>query len=149
MTRVHPENCVFTEALVPRYSGSAACKNGSNQTDIQQARSLGPPITDDLAALATKILASEGRFDGPNPSLTALDFRDIACVLAEISERTILRSTPANEEFEVRLAASDLPPAVIAITLSPYRATQAGKLPERLPRLPPYWDANRLPQDKS
>ncbi len=93
---------------------------------------------EDLAAAAATILAEEGRFDGPTPPLTApaaLDFTDIANILSEISGRTITRRTPTDDEFEQLLAARSLPPAVIAITLSMYRAARAGEFAKTDPTL--------------
>jgi NAD(P)H dehydrogenase (quinone) len=93
---------------------------------------------EDLAAAAAIILANEGRFDGPTPPLTApaaLDFTDIANLLSEISGQSITRKTPTDDEFELLLAARGLPPAVIAITLSMYRAARAGEFARTDPTL--------------
>jgi uncharacterized protein YbjT (DUF2867 family) len=84
----------------------------------------------DLAAAAAAILASEGRFDGPTPPLTApdaLDFTDIAHILSQISGQPIARKIPTDEDFTARLSGHGMPPAIIAITLSMYRAARAGE----------------------
>ena len=82
----------------------------------------------DLAAAAARVLAQEGRFDGPTPPLTAreaLDFGNVAAILSDLSGRRIERKTVADGDYEARLVAQGLPPVVVAITLGMYRAARA------------------------
>lgn len=84
----------------------------------------------DLAAAAARILAEEGRFDGPTPPLTAseaLDLRDVAGLLSGVSGRPVRREVVPDAEQEARMAAQGLPKAVIDISLGMYRASRAGE----------------------
>lgn len=84
----------------------------------------------DLAAAAAQILAQDGMFDGPTPPLTAseaLDFADIAALLSRIHGRTITRETISDADYEAKLSATGMPPAVVEIVTGMYRAAHAGE----------------------
>jgi len=92
----------------------------------------------DLAAAAARVLAEEGRFEGPTPPLTAheaLDFGDIAKILTDLSGHPVERRTIADSELEACLAARGMSPAIIAITLGMYRAARAGEFAATDPTL--------------
>lgn len=92
----------------------------------------------DLAAGAARILIDEGRFDGPTPPLTAprsLDFDDVAQVLSDLSGRPVKRRIVTDGQAEASLAARNLSPAIVAITLGFYRAARAGEFAATDPTL--------------
>lgn len=81
----------------------------------------------DLAASA--VLLEEGCFEGPTPPLTAgeaLDLDDIAPILGDLCGKPIRRRVVSDEQLAAELAARQVPPVVIAITLGMYRAARAG-----------------------
>ena len=83
----------------------------------------------DLAEAAAIVLASEGRFDGPTPPLTAsqaLDLSDLAGIASELLGKTVRRETITDEELEARLAARGAGRAA-AIVLGLYRASRNGE----------------------
>ena len=85
---------------------------------------------EDLADAAAAILADEGRFDGPTPSLTAaqaLTFDDIAALAAEITGRPITRTTVTDDEFRTQLTASGVPSVVAEQLLGIFAASRAGE----------------------
>ena len=85
---------------------------------------------DDLAEAAAIVLADEGRFSGPTPSLTgseALDLDDL-CRLATPPCRTpIVRRTIDDEAFIAGRAARGVPAAAIEIAVGLYRAARNGE----------------------
>ena len=55
----------------------------------------------DLAAAAAQVLLEEGRFDGPTPALVAteaLDFTDVAAILAGLHDRPLERRVITDDE---------------------------------------------------
>ena len=83
----------------------------------------------DLAEAAAIVLASEGRFEGPTPPLTAsqaLDLSDLARIASELLGKTVRRETITDEELEARLAARGAGRAA-AIVLGLYRASRNGE----------------------
>jgi NAD(P)H dehydrogenase (quinone) len=84
----------------------------------------------DLAEAAAAILADEGRFDGPTPSLTAaqaLDFGDIAGLLGRITGRAFTRTTVPDEEFRGHLTATGVPAEAADQLLGTFAASRAGE----------------------
>lgn len=83
----------------------------------------------DLAAAAAAVLLEEGRFEEPTPPLTAgeaLDLDDIAPILGDLCGKPIRRRVVSDEQLAAELAARQVPPVVIAITLGMCRAARAG-----------------------
>jgi uncharacterized protein YbjT (DUF2867 family) len=92
----------------------------------------------DLAGAAAAILADEGRFDGPTPSLTAgqaLDFDEIAAIAAEITGRPIKRVTVSDDDFRTQLTATGVPAAVAEQLLGIFAASRAGEFATADPTL--------------
>ncbi len=84
----------------------------------------------DLADAAAIILADEGRFDGPTPSLTgaeALDLSDLAALASAALGRPLRREVIDDEVLKQRMAARGLPPALAEIALGLYRASRDGE----------------------
>lgn len=84
----------------------------------------------DLAAAAARILANEGRVEGPTPPLTAgaaLDLADVAAILSERTGRRTERRILTDDEHEARLAERGLPRSVIDISTGLFRAARAGE----------------------
>ena len=92
----------------------------------------------DLAACAARILADEGRFDGPTPPLTAAeasDLADVAAVLSRLAGRHVDREVVTDEEQAARLKGHGLPRAMIEMTMGIYRAARAGEFARTDPTL--------------
>ena len=84
----------------------------------------------DLAAAAARVLADEGRFDGPTPPLTAgeaLDLTGIAAILSERTDRPVERRVIADEDYAAQLSGLGLPQPAIDITLGLFRASRASE----------------------
>lgn len=84
----------------------------------------------DLAAAAAHILANEGRFEGPTPSLTAgeaLDLGDVAEILSKRIGRPVERRVLLDEEHEAQLVARNVPQSLIAISIGLFQAARAGE----------------------
>ncbi|WP_257446658.1 SDR family oxidoreductase [Archangium lipolyticum] len=84
----------------------------------------------DLAEAAAVILANEGQYDGPTPSLTAgqaLDFGELCDIASSVLGRPIRRSIVSEEEMRAKLTASGMPAPVVAISLGLYRASRNGE----------------------
>lgn len=84
----------------------------------------------DLAAAAAQVLVQEGRFEGPTPSLTALealDFADVAAILSELHDRPVEWRMISEEEQARRIKAGGAPPIVVDLMLGMYRAAWAGE----------------------
>lgn len=84
----------------------------------------------DLAEAAARILADEGRFDGPTPPLTgseALDLEDLAALASTAAGRPIVRKVILDEEMRASMAARGLPARVADIAIGLYRASRAGE----------------------
>lgn len=125
----------FYAESVPMYLGDAA---STGALEAPEDGKVAWTAHADLAAAAARILADEGRFDGPTPPLTAreaLDFGDIAKILTGLTGHRVERRTIADSALENRLAARGLPPAVIAITLGMYRAARADEFAAATPTL--------------
>ena len=117
----------FYASTVPMAVGDAAA---SGVLAAPQDGKVSWTTHGDLAAAAAEVLVQEGRFDGPTPPLTALealDFGDVAAILADLHGRRVDRLVVTDEEQERRMAAHGVPPAVIAIMLGLYRAARAGE----------------------
>lgn len=115
----------FYAATVPRLVGDAA------RSGVLAAPADGKvswTAHADLAAGAARILADEGRFDGPTPPLTAseaLDLADVAAVLSKQTGRVIERRIVADDDHSARLAGFGLPRPAIDIMLGLFRASRA------------------------
>ncbi len=84
----------------------------------------------DLAEGAAAILASEGRFDGPTPPLTAtdaVDLHDVAAVLSEVSGRTVRRVVVDDDDFVAGLVEHGTPEPLARLFLGGYRARRRGE----------------------
>jgi NAD(P)H dehydrogenase (quinone) len=84
----------------------------------------------DLAEAAAVILAEEGRFEGPTPPLTSahtLTFEDIANTLAELTGRTVTRSTVSDARFGEQLVAHGVPVERAEQLLGIFAASRAGE----------------------
>lgn len=83
----------------------------------------------DLAEAAAVILA-EGGFDGPTPPLTApvaLDLRDVADVLAELTGRPVRRVVAEDDEWVAGLTGHGVPAAQAAMLLGMFHAARRGE----------------------
>ncbi|MFF3976121.1 SDR family oxidoreductase [Streptomyces sp. NPDC001828] len=84
----------------------------------------------DLAEAAAVILADEGRFEGPTPPLTAgqaLTFDDIAAITAELTGRTITRTTSPDDQFRKELTGQGVPAETADQLLGIFAASRAGE----------------------
>jgi NAD(P)H dehydrogenase (quinone) len=84
----------------------------------------------DLADAAAAILADEGRFDGPTPSLTAaqaLTFDEIAAIATEVAGRPVTRITVPDEQFREQLTAGGAPAEVSDQLLGIFSASRDGE----------------------
>ncbi|GAA1371601.1 NmrA family NAD(P)-binding protein [Streptomyces beijiangensis] len=84
----------------------------------------------DLADAAAAVLADEGRFDGPTPPLTAgqaLTFDDIARIAAEITGRTVTRTTAPDDAFCRELVGRGVPAQAADQLLGVFTAGRAGE----------------------
>jgi NAD(P)H dehydrogenase (quinone) len=84
----------------------------------------------DLAAAAAAILADEGRFEGPTPSLTAaqaLTFDDIARIAGEVTGRTITRTTAPDDQFREQLVSHGVPAESAGQLLGIFAASRAAE----------------------
>jgi NAD(P)H dehydrogenase (quinone) len=117
----------FYASTVPMVLGDAAA---SGVLATPQDGKISWTTHGDLASAAAHILTQQGRFEGPTPPLTAseaLDFGDVAAIVADLLGRPVERRIITDEEQDQRMTASGLPPPVIAITLGMYRAARAGE----------------------
>jgi uncharacterized protein YbjT (DUF2867 family) len=84
----------------------------------------------DLAAAAAAILADEGRFEGPTPSLTAaqaLTFDGIARIATDITGRTITRTTASDDQFRDHLVGRGVPAEAADQLLGVFVASRAAE----------------------
>ncbi|WP_164419214.1 Rossmann-fold NAD(P)-binding domain-containing protein [Streptomyces salinarius] len=84
----------------------------------------------DLAEATAAILADEGRFEGPTPSLTAsraLSFDDLAAIATEVTGRTCTRSTAPEAGFRDHLVAQGVPAHYADQVLGIFAAARAGE----------------------
>ncbi|RKH69003.1 SDR family oxidoreductase [Corallococcus llansteffanensis] len=84
----------------------------------------------DLAEAAAVILANEGQYDGPTPPLTAseaLDFGELCDLASSVLGRPLRRSTVSEDEMGAKLAANNMPPRAVALSLGLYRASHHGE----------------------
>ncbi|MFJ5031845.1 NAD(P)H-binding protein [Streptomyces sp. NPDC088560] len=94
---------------------------------------------DDLAEAAAVVLADEGRFDGPTPSLTAgqaLTFADIAALATELTGRAVKRTVVSDERFRERMVGQGAPAEVADQLLGIFAASRAGEFGAADPALP-------------
>jgi NAD(P)H dehydrogenase (quinone) len=85
----------------------------------------------DLAEAAAIILTDEGRFDGATPPLTApdaLDLKDIADILTELSGRTIHRIVADDDdEWAAGLTGHGVPAEQANVFLGMFRVSRRGE----------------------
>jgi NAD(P)H dehydrogenase (quinone) len=84
----------------------------------------------DLAEAAAIILADEGRFDGATPALTspdALDLKDVAGILTELSGRTIHRVVADDNEWKTGLIGHGVPEEQATMLLGMFHASRNGE----------------------
>ena len=84
----------------------------------------------DLAEAAAVILASEGRYDGPTPPLTAsdaLDLEDLTAIASDLARQPMRRLVVSDDAMRAKLVARGLPPQVVRIALGLYQASRAGE----------------------
>jgi NAD(P)H dehydrogenase (quinone) len=84
----------------------------------------------DLAEAAAIILTDEGRFDGATPPLTApdaLDLKDIAGILTELTGRTIHRIVAADDEWTASLIGHGVPAGQANMLLGMFHAARRGE----------------------
>ncbi len=119
-------NGYYTASLVFHIGGAA-------QTGELVAPADGPvswTTRADLAEGAAAILADEGRFDGPTPPLTAtdaVDLRDVAAVLSEVTGHTVRRVTVDDEEFVAGLVDQGTPEPLARMFLDGFHARRRGE----------------------
>jgi NAD(P)H dehydrogenase (quinone) len=84
----------------------------------------------DLAEAAAIILTDEGRFDGATPPLTApdaLDLKDIAGILTEVTGRTIHRVVADDDEWTAGLIGHGVPAGQANMLLGMFHASRRGE----------------------
>src|SRR5208282_5234063 len=84
----------------------------------------------DLAEAAAVILTDEGRFDRATPPLTApdaLDLKDMAGILTELTGRTIHRTVAADDEWAAGLTGHGVPAGQANMLLGMFRASRRGE----------------------
>jgi NAD(P)H dehydrogenase (quinone) len=84
----------------------------------------------DLAEAAATILADENRFDGATPPLTApdaLDLKDIAGILSELTGRPIHRVVVDDEEWAAGLIGHGVPAGQANMLLGMFHASRRGE----------------------
>jgi uncharacterized protein YbjT (DUF2867 family) len=84
----------------------------------------------DLAEAAAIILTDEGRFDGATPPLTApdaLDLKDIAGILTEVTGRTIHRIVADDDEWTAGLIGRGVPAGQANMLLGMFHASRRGE----------------------
>ena len=84
----------------------------------------------DLAEAAAAILADEGRFEGVTPPLTgadALDLRQVAAILSEMSDRTVRRVVADDEDFVAGLIDQGTPEPFARLFLGTFHASRRGE----------------------
>jgi NAD(P)H dehydrogenase (quinone) len=84
----------------------------------------------DLAEAAAVILASEGRFEGPTPPLTAtraVDLQEVAATLSEVSGRPVRRVVVDDEDWVAGLVERGTPEPVARLLLGSYHASRRGE----------------------
>lgn len=92
----------------------------------------------DLADAAAAVLADEGRFEGPTPPLTAgqaLTFDDIAGIAADVTGRTVTRTTAPDAEFREQLMGHGAPAETADQLLGIFAAARAGEFADVDPTL--------------
>ena len=85
---------------------------------------------DDLAEAAAIVLAEPGRFDGVTPPLTApeaLDLKDVAGLLGELTGRTVHRVVADDEEWTATLVGRGVPAAQATMLLGMFLASRRGE----------------------
>ncbi|MET9489462.1 SDR family oxidoreductase [Nocardia sp. NPDC006630] len=84
----------------------------------------------DLAAATARILTEEPRFDGPTPPLTApnaLDLKDIAEILTDLTGRPIRRVVMGDEKWVAGLIEHGVPAPQAAMLLGMFHASRNGE----------------------
>jgi uncharacterized protein YbjT (DUF2867 family) len=122
-----------------------ALRNGFYATSalqfLESARSTGDialpadgPVAwtghDDLAEATAAILADEGRFEGPTPSLTgpaALDFDAVAEIAAQATGRSFTRTVVPDDAFREQALAHGAPAPIADLMLSIFAAARNGE----------------------
>ncbi|WP_027531695.1 SDR family oxidoreductase [Bradyrhizobium sp. WSM3983] len=83
----------------------------------------------DLAEAAATVLASESRFDGITPPLTAseaFDFNSLAAIATEITGRQIKRITVTDERWRENLVSHGMPAAQADLLVGLFKAARRG-----------------------
>lgn len=83
----------------------------------------------DLAKADAAILASEGRFDGPTPPLTAaeaINLQDVAAVLSEVLGHTVRRVVVDDEDWIASQVKRGMPESVARLFIGTYHASRSG-----------------------
>jgi uncharacterized protein YbjT (DUF2867 family) len=125
----------FYAATVPHLLGQAL------QTGELRAPADGPvswTAHADLAETAAIILAGEGRFDGATPPLTApdaLDLKDVAALLTELSGRTVHRVVVDDDEWAAGLIGHGVPEDRANMLLGMFAAARNGEFATTGPTL--------------
>lgn len=84
----------------------------------------------DLAEVTAIILTTEQRFDGATPPLTApdaLDLKDIAGILTELSGRTVHRVVADDDEWTAGLVGHGVPAGQANMLLGMFQASRRGE----------------------
>ncbi|MFC4120419.1 NAD(P)H-binding protein [Nonomuraea zeae] len=117
----------FYAATVPHLLGQAF------ETGELRAPADGPvswTAHADLAEAAAIVLAEEGRFDGATPPLTApdaLDLKDVAGLLSDLTGRTVHRVVIDDDEWTARLVAHGMPESRAGLLLGMFHASRRGE----------------------
>jgi uncharacterized protein YbjT (DUF2867 family) len=131
---LHASGVPFTSLRNGFYAASAVHFLGHAVESGQVSLPADGPVSwtahADLAAAAAAILADEGRFDGPTPPLTAaqaLTFDDIVGIAADVTGRTITRTTAPDDQFRKQLMGNGAPAEVADQLLGIFAASRAGE----------------------
>ncbi|WP_425266031.1 NAD(P)H-binding protein [Amycolatopsis tolypomycina] len=84
----------------------------------------------DLAEAAAILLASDGRFEGPTPPLTApvaLDLEEVAALLTDLTGRPIRRVVMSDDAWAAGLTDHGVPAARAELLLGMFRAARRGE----------------------
>jgi len=125
----------FYASFVPRLLGQAL------QTGQLIAPADGPvswTTHADLAEAAAIILADEGRFEGPTPSLTApeaFDLQAVASILSELTGRPVSRVVADDDEFVAGMVGHGVRQGQADLLLGMFRASRRGEFATTNPTL--------------
>ena len=87
------------------------------------------PIDAAASAGAERILADEGRFDGPTPPLSAgqaLTFDDVAAILTDLTGREVTREIIQDEDFVSAQVSGGMPQPAAKFSLGMFLAARDG-----------------------